>query len=66
MPLALDLTNKLLELNPHHPRAIGNKVYYESELQKTVKMKRKGDDELDDTPVANDVSILVSIHSVSF
>ncbi|RZC35039.1 P4Ha N and/or 2OG-FeII Oxy domain containing protein [Asbolus verrucosus] len=44
IPLALDLTNKLLEILPSHPRALGNKVYYEDELQKTVEVKRKGDD----------------------
>ncbi|KAJ3641680.1 hypothetical protein Zmor_028164 [Zophobas morio] len=42
--LALDLTNKLLEILPTHTRALGNKVYYEDELQKIVEEKRKGDD----------------------
>jgi prolyl 4-hydroxylase len=42
--LALDLTNKLLEIFPAHPRAVGNKEYYEDELQKGVTDKRKGDD----------------------
>ncbi|XP_057666145.1 prolyl 4-hydroxylase subunit alpha-1 [Diorhabda carinulata] len=44
--LALDLTNKLLEIIPTHTRALGNKVYYEDELQKTTDTpKKKGDDE---------------------
>lgn len=44
IPLALDLTNKLLEILPQHPRALGNKVYYEDELQRSIGPKRKGDD----------------------
>jgi hypothetical protein len=44
LALALDLTNKLLEIFPAHPRAVGNKEYYEDELQKGVTDKRKGDD----------------------
>lgn len=46
IPLALDLTNKLLEILPTHARALGNKVYYEDELIKTSTVtKRKGDNE---------------------
>lgn len=46
IPLALDLTNKLLEIFPAHPRAIGNKIYYEEELEKSsTTTRRKGDDE---------------------
>lgn len=46
IPLALDLTNKLLEIFPAHPRAIGNKIYYEEELEKSFStIKKKGDDE---------------------
>lgn len=44
IPLALDLTNKLLEIIPSHPRALGNKVYYEDELQKFNQLKRKGEE----------------------
>ncbi|KAI4458947.1 prolyl 4-hydroxylase alpha subunit [Holotrichia oblita] len=33
--LALDLTNKLLELVPTHEKALNNKVYYEVEIVKT-------------------------------
>ncbi|KAJ8977990.1 hypothetical protein NQ317_004535 [Molorchus minor] len=39
LPLALDLTNKLLEILPTHPRALGNKVYYEEEMEKTLVKK---------------------------
>ncbi|XP_065156462.1 prolyl 4-hydroxylase subunit alpha-1 [Atheta coriaria] len=45
--LALDLTNKLLELVPTHPRATGNKVYYENSIEKTNLEQRKGDDGTD-------------------
>lgn len=45
VPLALDLTNKLLELIPTHSRALGNKVYYEESMKKTDTLQRKGDDE---------------------
>ncbi|CAG0885523.1 unnamed protein product [Darwinula stevensoni] len=40
---ALQLTDELLKLMPHHPRAPGNKIYYEEELVK-LKKTRKGDD----------------------
>ncbi|KAG5881350.1 hypothetical protein JTB14_020600 [Gonioctena quinquepunctata] len=46
IPLALDLTNKLLEILPTHARALGNKVYYEEEIGKVAETQRKkGDDE---------------------
>lgn len=49
IPLALDLTNKLLEILPTHPRALGNKVYYEEELVKSSETtKRKGEDEIEE------------------
>lgn len=49
IPLALDLTNKLLEILPTHPRALGNKVYYEDELVKSASTaKRKGDDDTEE------------------
>jgi prolyl 4-hydroxylase len=40
---ALKYTDELLKLDPEHPRAVGNKVYYEDTL-KTQKdeEKRKG------------------------
>lgn len=49
MALALDLTNKLLELTPTHTRALGNRQYYQDQLkeinQQDEVIKRKGDDE---------------------
>lgn len=42
----MTLTNELLELNPNHERAQGNKAYYEKELNsiKQDERKLKGDD----------------------
>ncbi|CAG9839196.1 unnamed protein product [Diabrotica balteata] len=56
--LALDLTNKLLEIVPTHPRALGNKVYYEDELQKSISSpKKKGDDESEDIQQQDEVHV---------
>ncbi|KAG8235127.1 hypothetical protein J437_LFUL012323 [Ladona fulva] len=41
---ALQLTNELLEIIPNHQRALGNKVYYEAELQSQRVRQRKGED----------------------
>lgn len=60
--LALDLTNKLLEILPSHSRALGNKVYYEEELQKSSEYKRKGDDESEAVP-AVEVPIVPDTYS---
>ncbi|XP_066146817.1 prolyl 4-hydroxylase subunit alpha-1 isoform X1 [Euwallacea fornicatus] len=47
--VALDLTNKLLELIPTHSRALGNRVYYEDQLKEQEKVqneiRKKGDDD---------------------
>ncbi|KAG5881337.1 hypothetical protein JTB14_020587 [Gonioctena quinquepunctata] len=44
--LALDLTNELLEILPTHPRASGNKVYYEEEIGRIAESQtKKVDDE---------------------
>ncbi|KAH1005023.1 hypothetical protein HUJ04_006098 [Dendroctonus ponderosae] len=42
--LALDLTNKLLELTPTHSRALGNKVYYQDQLKGQEKETPNYDD----------------------
>lgn len=55
LPLALDLTNKLLDIFPAHPRALGNKGFYEEELQKLNELRIKGDDESEDIPVNNEM-----------
>lgn len=41
---ALQLTNELLEIIPNHQRALGNKVYYEAEIQSQGGRHRKGED----------------------
>ncbi|XP_022906186.2 prolyl 4-hydroxylase subunit alpha-1 [Onthophagus taurus] len=45
--LALDLTNKLLEIIPTHQRALGNKVYYEEAIQMTNVEQKKGETDAD-------------------
>lgn len=40
---ALRYTDLLLELQPDHPRATGNKVYYEEFLEENEVKNRKGD-----------------------
>lgn len=54
IPLALDLTYKLLDIYPTHPRAAGNVMYYKKEMEKGNKSKRKGEDEFDDTLTTNE------------
>lgn len=49
---ALEMTNELLELQPGHERAMGNKLYYEGEME-SVKLPKfadnlRGDDGSDD------------------
>lgn len=65
MHLALDLTNKLLELVPTHPRATGNKVYYENSIEKTNLEQRKGDDGTDQVAevITHPVSIKKVLHT---
>ncbi|KAK9871119.1 hypothetical protein WA026_011403 [Henosepilachna vigintioctopunctata] len=60
IPLALDLTNKLLEIIPSHPRALGNKVYYEDELEKYNRFKRKGEQEDENIDEADYVESMAS------
>ena len=41
---ALKYTDELLKLDPEHPRAVGNKVYYEDTLKNQKdEEKRKGE-----------------------
>lgn len=54
--MALDLTNKLLQIFPTHSRALGNKIYYEKEIEKNNVVKRKGDDESADINVNEQVT----------
>lgn len=49
---ALEMTNELLDLDPEHQRARGNKYYYEKELAKmNEKSILRGDDGSSDVPV---------------
>jgi len=41
---ALDLTYQLLELAPHHPRALGNRDYYLNTINSAAAKKKRGDD----------------------
>ncbi|XP_046405340.1 prolyl 4-hydroxylase subunit alpha-1 [Ischnura elegans] len=41
---ALQMTNELLEIIPTHQRALGNKVYYEAEIESKSGRHRKGED----------------------
>ncbi|EDW15488.2 uncharacterized protein Dmoj_GI24860 [Drosophila mojavensis] len=51
---ALTMTNELLQLLPDHERANGNKKFYEKEIaQLKEKLKVKGDDGSDATPVSD-------------
>ncbi|XP_055616103.1 prolyl 4-hydroxylase subunit alpha-1-like [Toxorhynchites rutilus septentrionalis] len=55
---ALLMTNELLELVPDHERAVGNKVYYEKELEKDARQKAlRGDDGSPDVPVDTSTNI---------
>ncbi|CAL1270717.1 unnamed protein product [Larinioides sclopetarius] len=57
---ALKLTNDLLELVPNHPRAAGNRAYYEDAIRNAAQMKR-GDD--GDVPLVGDVNYSESTKS---
>ncbi len=54
---ALQYTNELLAVQPNHPRAVGNKMYYEDYLKKaTESEQKKGDAGDDSVPLDQDVS----------
>ncbi|KAJ8675754.1 hypothetical protein QAD02_011540 [Eretmocerus hayati] len=52
---ALSMTNELLDLVPTHQRALGNRAYYQDEIQKRTNESRRkrGEDESEDVPVTN-------------
>ncbi|XP_032454381.1 prolyl 4-hydroxylase subunit alpha-1 isoform X2 [Nasonia vitripennis] len=52
---ALSMTNELLELVPTHQRALGNRAYYQEEIQKRTNESRRkrGEDGSEDTPAAD-------------
>lgn len=45
------MTNELLQLNPKHERAKGNKYYYEKELAQKSEKKFRGDDGTSTVPI---------------
>lgn len=58
---ALKLTNELLRLAPNHPRAVGNKVYYEEVLGHSGKAKLRGDvGDDDEVPIDENISTVDS------
>lgn len=51
------MTNELLELVPSHQRALGNRAYYQEEIQKTQSNRKRGEDGQNDITLTNQVSI---------
>lgn len=47
------MTNELLELVPTHERALGNRAYYQKEIQSKASQskKKRGEDGQDDTAI---------------
>lgn len=56
---ALSMTDELLELVPTHQRALGNRAYYQEEIQKrsSESRRKRGEDGTDDTPTPDQVSL---------
>ncbi|XP_076235993.1 prolyl 4-hydroxylase subunit alpha-1 isoform X3 [Calliopsis andreniformis] len=54
---ALSMTNELLELVPTHERALGNRAYYQKEIQSKASQskKKRGEDGQDDTALPEQV-----------
>lgn len=54
---ALSMTNELLELVPTHERALGNRAYYQKEIQSKASQskKKRGEDGKDDTAIPEQV-----------
>lgn len=53
---ALSMTNELLELVPSHQRALGNRAYYQEEIQKTQGNKKRGEDGKNDVTLTSQVN----------
>jgi len=55
---ALSMTNELLELVPTHERALGNRAYYQKEIQSKASQskKKRGEDGKDDTAIPEQVN----------
>ncbi|XP_074103649.1 prolyl 4-hydroxylase subunit alpha-1 [Cotesia typhae] len=50
---ALSMTNELLELVPSHQRALGNRAYYQEEIQKSQGKRKRGEDGKNDLTLAS-------------
>lgn len=68
--MALSMTKELLEIDPTHERAVGNKIYYEKELAKAESTETKalrGDDGSDSVPVAEyDAMLAYKLNPTSY
>lgn len=53
------MTNELLELVPTHERALGNRAYYQKEIQSKANLmkKKRGEDGRDDTAIPEQVRL---------
>lgn len=60
------MTNELLELVPTHERALGNRAYYQKEIQSKASQskKKRGEDGQDDTAVPEQVRRLEKLNKV--
>lgn len=63
---ALSMTNELLELVPTHERALGNRAYYQKEIQSKASQskKKRGEDGKDDTAIPEQVPAAIVISFV--
>ncbi|KAK0087136.1 hypothetical protein PV325_001697 [Microctonus aethiopoides] len=55
---ALSMTNELLELVPSHQRALGNRAYYQEEIQKTQSNRKRGEDGKNDITLTNQFTVV--------
>ncbi|XP_034938307.1 prolyl 4-hydroxylase subunit alpha-1 [Chelonus insularis] len=55
---ALSMTNELLELVPSHQRALGNRAYYQEEIQKNLDKKSRGEDGKSDVPLTSQFTVV--------
>ncbi|KAF7990836.1 hypothetical protein HCN44_000641 [Aphidius gifuensis] len=55
---ALSMTNELLELVPSHQRALGNRAYYQEEIQKIKVNKKRGEDGKNDVRLTSQFTVV--------
>lgn len=66
MESALEMTNEILELQPNHQRAKGNKKWYETVLRDESETTKRGDDGTADVTLSDVVSWLTINISLLF